>query len=90
MEEPTEPDSDTDKVGRKCLGNSVGWKRMTSFRRDEDSVLSSSQFVFNTQKFHPFGKLSYFSQPKLYVLQGLGKPSTRKAWNYDWPEPRVG
>jgi len=40
---------------------------------------------FYTREVHSFRRLSYVSQLKFYVLIGLGKPSTRKAWNYDWP-----
>jgi len=47
-DEQTGPDIDTDGVGRKYPWNSVGGRRLMSFRRDEDSGLSSSQFVFNT------------------------------------------
>ena len=44
-DEPTEPDRDVDRARRKYFWNSVGWRRLTSSRRDEDSVLSSSRLV---------------------------------------------
>jgi len=74
-DEQTEPDSDNDRVGRKYLWNSVGWRRPTSFQRDEDGMLLSSQFVSNTWEVELYRRLSDVSQLQFYVLIGLGKPS---------------
>ena len=58
-----------------------GLERLKSFRRNEDSVLSSSQSVFSTRDVHIFLEVERYQSAKFYILIGLGKLSTGKAWD---------